>query len=172
MQIEIDPKFAFQSVEHFNASRRTRDRQLVSDRHVSELFCPSNVRNAVADNVQHHASQVMPLLNNKPWVPTALQAPPGTGNDAKIYHVRQTKEIFTTYEAYTARLKLLQSKQWSSNGKAGLNYEEAILEDKRAEDWLKEVNRRVSSNRLSSPGLRAYVPFITNHNAEAVAPVC
>lgn len=81
----------------------------------------------------------MPLLNQKPWIPTALAVPTGTSGSDKVFAVRQTGEVFVTYEEFAARLRLLQSRQWSSNGKTGLNYEEAIREDRDAETWLKEV---------------------------------
>lgn len=88
----------------------------------------------------------MPCLNQQPWAPTALEAPNGTQSNAKVFHVRQTGEIFTEYEQFAARLRLLQSRQWSSNGKTGLNYEEASLEDRRAEALLKEVRLRPASH--------------------------
>ena len=45
--------------------------------------------------------------------------------------MRQTGEVFLTYEDYLQRLQLLRSKQWSSqiSGRQGLNYEEAAHED-------------------------------------------
>lgn len=52
--------------------------------------------------------------------------------------MRQTGEVFNTYEEYLQRLHLLHSKQWTSkiSGRNGLNYEEAIHEDSNVDSLL------------------------------------
>ena len=80
----------------------------------------------------------MPLLNLKPWFPESQK--PDVLPDAKIYHVRQTGEVFATYEEYISRIILLTSRQWqSTNGKTGLTYEQALREDELAQHLLEKV---------------------------------
>ncbi len=84
----------------------------------------------------------MPLLNGINWYPDTSRASDGTSRDSKVYRVRQTSEIFHSYEEYLQRIRLLQSRQWSSlvSGRHGLNYEEALHEDSSVEALVAKVN--------------------------------
>lgn len=82
---------------------------------------------------------MMPLLNQKPWFPTSLKPPDGVKDTDKVFHLRQTGEIFDSYESYLSRVRLLQSKQWSAGGKDGLNYEQALVEEQRAQELSNQV---------------------------------
>lgn len=74
----------------------------------------------------------MPLLNGVHWYPDASQPSGDQSQNLKVYKMRQTGEVFHTYEEYLQRLRLLHARQWSSqiSGRKGLNYEEAAHEDK------------------------------------------
>ena len=84
-------------------------------------------------SARHRAGDIaeMPLLNGTCWYPINQHPCEIPAKESKLFRVRQTGEVFDSYEDYTKRLRLLQSKNWTSqiSGKNGLNYEEAIHED-------------------------------------------
>lgn len=83
----------------------------------------------------------MPLLNGTCWYPSTHKPSDTSTHESKVFRVRQTGEIFQSYEEYIGRLRLLHSKRWTSqcSGRNGLNYEQALEEDDNVDDLIAKV---------------------------------
>ena len=75
--------------------------------------------------------------------------------------MRQTGEVFQTYEEYLQRLRLLHSKQWSSqiSGRNGLNFEEAAHEESNVDALIAKARLHQCVNHSVEPQL---IPISTS----------
>ena len=83
----------------------------------------------------------MPLLKRREWAP--CPPPEGLKPDEEVYFIQSSGEIVRDYKAYLERMSEYRSKQWSCkySGKGGLTFDEALEEENKSTDLLKEVTR-------------------------------
>lgn len=82
----------------------------------------------------------MPTIKRKNWVP--ILHPSDLKPDEDVFYYKLTNEIFKSYKDYAARMEEYRLKQWSCkfSGKSGLTFREALLEERKSEDLLKEAS--------------------------------
>ncbi|KAG1656571.1 hypothetical protein FOA52_009059 [Chlamydomonas sp. UWO 241] len=80
----------------------------------------------------------MPLLRRQPHV--TCPNPKDLTNDERVWSMQLTGEVFRDYELYTKQLAAYRAKQWQCmyTGKKDLTYEQALEEERRSTEGLKE----------------------------------
>ncbi|KAG0322830.1 hypothetical protein BGZ99_003142 [Dissophora globulifera] len=80
----------------------------------------------------------MPLLKRKAIKPVPPPNPADFDDNATVYMMRFTNEIFTTYEDYINRFFFYRQKTWQceTTGKSGLTYEQALESEHREKSMV------------------------------------
>ena len=87
----------------------------------------------------------MPTLLGRDWVP--CPPPEDVKPDEEVFLIRSTGEIVRDYKTYVEKLTEYRSKQWACkcSGKGGLTFDEALAEEKKSAELIKEVSLDVVS---------------------------
>ena len=81
----------------------------------------------------------MPLFNKHPFV---ARAPPiNLKPDQTVFHVKESGEVFVSYEEYMQRKNHIKSKEWTCEltGSSGLSFSEARESENDARLMLDQV---------------------------------
>ena len=87
----------------------------------------------------------MPTFKRRDWVP--CPPPEDLKPDEEVFLIRSTGEIVRDYKTYVEKLTEYRSNQWACkySGKGGLTFDEALAEERKSTELIKEVRSAVGS---------------------------
>ena len=93
----------------------------------------------------------MPTIKRREWAPCPL--PDDLKPDEEVFELKMTGEVFREYKVFVEKMNDYRANQWSCKftGKSGLTFSEALLEEQRSTDLLKEVSAITGGTPTGSP---------------------